>query len=88
MNVINCLNEMKCINCRNEMMLLSCYCYDAVPYLSSEWLLFPVADDPSLGKTSEDFRFIYTDREAIGKNKQKIRSHLGPVTSTPGERKI
>ena len=35
--------------------------------------------DPSSGKTSEDFRFIFTDREAIGKNKQKIRSHLGPV---------
>ena len=38
-----------------------------------------MAYDPSLGKTSEDFRFIFTDREAIGKNKQKIRSHLGPV---------
>ena len=34
-----------------------------------------MAYDPSLGKTSEDFRFIFTDREAIGKNKQKIRSH-------------
>ena len=72
-------NEMKCINCRNEMMLLSCYCYDAVSYLSSEWLLFPVADDPSLGKTSEDFRFIFFLRFAQEKNKQKIRSHLGPV---------
>ena len=29
---------MNVINCRNEMMLLSCYCYDAVPYLSLEWL--------------------------------------------------
>ena len=38
-----------------------------------------MAYDPSLGKTSEDFRFIFTDREAIGKNKQKIRSHLRPV---------
>ena len=38
-----------------------------------------MAYDPSLGKTSEDFRSIFTDREAIGKNKQKIRSHLGPV---------
>ena len=38
-----------------------------------------MAYDPSLGKKSEDFRFIFTDREAIGKNKQKIRSHLGPV---------
>ena len=28
-----------------------------------------MAYDPSLGKTSEDFRFIFTDREAIGKNK-------------------
>ena len=40
--------------------------------------------DPSLGKTSEDFRFIFTDREAIGKNKQKIRSHLGPVPQVSG----
>ena len=42
-----------------------------------------MAYDPSLGKTSEDFRFIFTDREEE-KNKQKIRSHL-PRTSTPGE---
>ena len=40
--------------------------------------------DPSLGKTSEDFRFIFTDREAIGENKQKIRSHLGPVPQVSG----
>ena len=46
-----------------------------------------MAYDPSLGKTSEDFRFIFTDSEAIGKNKQKIRSHLGPVPQAPGERK-
>ena len=52
------------------MMLLSYYCYDAVPYLSSEWLLFLVADYPSLGKTSEDFRFIFTDRKAIGKSRK------------------
>ena len=37
-----------------------------------------------IGKTSEDFRFIFTDREAIGKNKQKIRSHLGPVAQVSG----
>ena len=43
-----------------------------------------MAYDPSLGKTSEDFRFIFTDREAIGKNKQKIRSHLGPVPQVSG----
>ena len=30
-----------------------------------------MAYDPSLGKTSEDFRFIFTDRKAIDKNKQK-----------------
>ena len=46
----------------------------------------PAADDPSLGKQVRHFRFIFTSREARGKNKQKIRSHLGPV-STPGERK-
>ena len=39
---------------------------------------------PLLGKTSEAFRFIFTDREAIGKNKQKIRSHLGPVPQVSG----
>ena len=38
-----------------------------------------MAYDPSLGKTSEDFRFICFLREAQEKNKQKIRSHLGPV---------
>ena len=43
-----------------------------------------MAYDPSLGKTSEDFRFIFTDREAIGKNKQKILSHLGPVPQVSG----
>ena len=43
-----------------------------------------MAYDPSLGKTSEDFRFIFTSREAIGKNKQKIRSHLGPVAQVSG----
>ena len=43
-----------------------------------------MAYDPSLGKTSEDFRFIFTDREAIGKNKQKIRSHLGPEPQVSG----
>ena len=44
-----------------------------------------MAYDPSLlGKTSEDFRFIFTDREAIGKNKQKIRSNLGPVAQVSG----
>ena len=43
-----------------------------------------MAYDPSLGKTSEDFRFIFTDREAIGKNKQKIRSHLGSVPQVSG----
>ena len=46
-----------------------------------------MAYDPSLlGKTSEDFRFIFTDREAIGKNKHKIRirSHLGPVPQVSG----
>ena len=43
-----------------------------------------MAYDLSLGKTSEDFRFIFTDCEAIGKNKQKIRSHLGPVPQVSG----
>ena len=43
-----------------------------------------MAYDPSLGKTSEDFRFIFTSREAIGKNKQKIQSHLGPVAQVSG----
>ena len=43
-----------------------------------------MAYDPSLGKTSEDFRFIFTYREAIGTNKQKIRSHLGPVAQVSG----
>ena len=43
-----------------------------------------MAYDPR--QTSEDFRFIFTDREAIGKNKQKIRSHLGlgPVPQVSG----
>ena len=53
---------------------------EMIPYLlSSEWLLFPVADDSSLGKTSENFRFSFFLREAQEKNKQKIRSHLEPV---------
>ena len=43
-----------------------------------------MVQQPSLGKTSEDFRFIFSDREAIGKNKQKIRSHLGPVVQVSG----
>ena len=72
MNVFNCRNEMKCINCRNEMMLLSCYCYDAVPYLSLEWLLFPVADDPSLGKQVRHFRFIFTSREVKISRKSEV----------------
>ena len=50
-----------------------------VPYLSSEWLLFLVADNTCLDKQVRHFRFIFTDREVIGKNKQKIGSHLGPV---------
>ena len=54
--------------------------------LISSWLLlFPVADDPSLGKQVRHFRFIFTSREAIGKNKQKMPK--SPRTSTPGERK-
>ena len=40
--------------------------------------------DPSLGKTSEDFRFIFFLREAQEKTKQKIRSHLGPVPQMSG----
>ena len=43
-----------------------------------------MAYDLSLGKTSEDFWCIFTDREAIGKNKQKIRSHLEPVPQVSG----
>ena len=43
-----------------------------------------MAYDPSLGKTSEDFRFIFFLREAEEKNKQKIRSHLGPVPQVSG----
>ena len=43
-----------------------------------------MAYDPSLGKTSEDFRFILFLREAQEKNKQKIRSHLGPVPQVRG----
>ena len=55
-------------------------------YLSSEWLLFPVSDDdPSLGKQVRHFRFIFTSREARGKNKQKMaKSHRN---MSPGERK-
>ena len=34
-----------------------------------------MAYDPSLGKTSEDFRFIF---------KQEIRSYLGPVPQVSG----
>ena len=53
---------------------------------SSEWLLFPVAlaDDPSLqlGKQVRHFRFIFTYREARGKNKQKI-----PKSPRTSERK-
>ena len=43
-----------------------------------------MAYDPSLGKTSEDFRFIFFLREAQEKNKKKIRSHLGPVPQVSG----
>ena len=43
-----------------------------------------MAYDPSLGKTSEDFQFIFFLREAQEKNKQKIRSHLGPVPQVSG----
>ena len=43
-----------------------------------------MAYDPNLGKTSEEFRFIFTDREAISKNKQKIRSQLGPLPQVSG----
>ena len=43
-----------------------------------------MAYNPSLGKTSEDFRFIFTSREAQEKNKQKIRIHLGPVPQVSG----
>ena len=39
-----------------------------------------MAYDPSLGKTSEDFRFIFFLREAQENPKS-------PRTSTPGERK-
>ena len=39
---------------------------------SSKCMIVKMVYDPSLGKTSEDFRFIFTDREAIGKNKQKM----------------
>ena len=56
-----------------------------VPYWSSWWLLFPVAEDPGLGKQVMNFRFIFTDCEARGKNKQKIRSHLGPVPQVSGK---
>ena len=51
------------------------------PYYCSWWLLFPVADDPSLqlGKQVRHFRFIFTE------NKQKMPK--SPRTSTPGERK-
>ena len=37
-----------------------------------------------LGKTSEDFRFIFFLREAQEKNKQKIRSHQGPAPQVSG----
>ena len=49
-------------------------------FWSLEWLLFPVADDSSLGKQVRNFRFIFTDREAIGKNKQKIPKSPRPST--------
>ena len=62
------------IYCRNEMMLFHTW--------AQELLLFPVADDPSLGKQVSHFRFIFTAR---GKNKQKMPK--SPRTSTPGERK-
>ena len=52
---------------------------------NSEWLLFAVVDDPSLGKQVRNFWFIFTSREARGKNKQKMPK--SPKTSTPGERK-
>ena len=38
---------------------------------------------PQLRQTSEDFRFIFL-REAQEKNKQKIRSHLGPIPQVSG----
>ena len=53
-------------------------------YLSSEWLLFPVAGDPCLGKQVRHFRFIFTSREGEVKMSRKCRSHLGPI---PDERK-
>ena len=56
-----------------------------VSFWSLEWLLFPVADDSSLGKQVRNFRFIFTSRFARGKNKQKIPK--SPRTNTPGERK-
>ena len=56
-----------------------------VPDRRAEWLLFPVAEDPGLGKQVMHFRFIFTDREARGKNKQKMPK--SPRTNTPGERK-
>ena len=62
-----------------------CSMMERVPYWSSEWMLFPIVDDPSLGKQVRHFRFIFTSREARGKNKQKMPK--SPRTSTPDERK-
>ena len=51
---------------------------------SSKCTIVKMVYEPSLGKTSEDFRLIFTDREAIGKNKQKMPK--SPRTSSTGFR--
>ena len=43
--------------------------------------------DPRLGKTSEDFRFIFTDRKAIGK-KKKIAENKKQKKAKKAEKRL